>query len=58
LQAGQPDKDESSDVSAFGFEAQIKALKAENEQAESQCQVLTQQLERLKEILNRLTKSK
>jgi rhodanese-related sulfurtransferase len=76
-QAGQPDNDSSSDISVFGFEAQIEALKAENErlvycnrdleekatklqsekeQAENQCQVLTQQLERLKEILNRLTR--
>jgi rhodanese-related sulfurtransferase len=76
-QAGQQEADSS--ISIFGFEAQIEALKAENErlthcnsalaekaaklqaekeQAESQSQVLTQQLERLKEILNRLTKSK
>lgn len=40
------------------FEAQNVKLNAEKEQAEKQCQVLTQQLERLKEILNRLTKSK
>ena len=33
-------------------------LKAEKEQAEQRSQILTQQLERLKEILNRLTKSK
>jgi len=79
FQSDQPDKDESSGISVFGLEAQIEALKAENErlihcnsdleektaklqsekeQAENQCQVLTQQLERLKEILNRLTKSK
>jgi rhodanese-related sulfurtransferase len=79
IQAGHPDNDSDSALSVFGFEAQIEALKAENErlrhcnstlaekaakllsekeQAENQCQVLTQQLERLKEILNRLTKSK
>ncbi len=67
------------EVSAFAIEAQLEALKAENErltqcnhhleekaaklqaekeQAEEQCQLLTQQLERLKEILGRLTKSK
>lgn len=79
----KPDKaipdNELSDTTAFGLEAQIETLKAENErltqcnrdleektaklqsekeQAENQCQVLAQQLERLKEILNRLTKSK
>jgi rhodanese-related sulfurtransferase/FtsZ-binding cell division protein ZapB len=74
-QADQHEAD--SAVSIFGFEAQIEALKAENErlthcnstlaekaaklqgekeQAESQCQVLAEQLERLKEILGRLTK--
>lgn len=31
-------------------------LKAEKEQAENQCRVLSQQIERLKEILNRLTR--
>lgn len=36
----------------------IAQLKTEKEQAESRSQVLTQQLERLKGILNRLTKSK
>jgi rhodanese-related sulfurtransferase len=40
------------------LEAQNVKLNAEKEQAEKQCQVLTQQLERLKEILSRLTKSK
>jgi rhodanese-related sulfurtransferase len=33
-------------------------LQSEKEQAENQCQILAQQLERLKEILNRFTKSK
>jgi rhodanese-related sulfurtransferase len=76
FESDQPDKDESSDISVFGFEAQIEALKAENErlthcngeleeknlklqaekkQAEHQCGVLTQQLEKLKEILKKLT---
>ena len=40
------------------LEEQNVKLNAEKEQAEKQCQVLTQQLERLKEILSRLTKSK
>lgn len=38
------------------LEEKTDKLQAEKEQAENQCQVLTQQLERLKEILNRLTK--
>jgi rhodanese-related sulfurtransferase len=41
-----------------GLKAENEKLQAEKEQAENQCQVLTQQLERLKEILGRLTKSK
>jgi rhodanese-related sulfurtransferase len=38
------------------LERKAAKLQSEKEQAESQCQVLTQQLERLKEILSRLTK--
>jgi rhodanese-related sulfurtransferase len=38
------------------LEEKNAALQAEKEQAENQCQLLTQQLERLKEILGRLTK--
>jgi hypothetical protein len=40
------------------LQAKIIQLQTEKEQAESRNQVLTQQLERLKDILNRLTKSK
>ncbi|MBK8817383.1 MAG: cyclic nucleotide-binding domain-containing protein [Methylococcaceae bacterium] len=40
------------------MQAKIIQLQTEKEQAESRNQVLTQQLERLKDILNRLTKSK
>jgi rhodanese-related sulfurtransferase len=38
------------------LEEKNAALQAEKDQAENQCQLLTQQLERLKEILGRLTK--
>ena len=38
------------------LEEKNAALQAEKERAENQCQLLTQQLERLKEILGRLTK--
>lgn len=38
------------------LEEQNTKLRAEKEEAENQCQILTQQLERLKEILGRLTK--
>jgi CRP-like cAMP-binding protein len=38
------------------LEEKTAKLQAEKEQAENQCQVLTQQLEKLKEILSRLTK--
>ena len=40
------------------LEEKIAQLQAEKDQAVARSQVLTQQLERLKEILNRLTKSK
>jgi rhodanese-related sulfurtransferase len=40
------------------LEEKNAALKAEKEQAQNQCQLLAQQLERLKAILARLTKSK
>ena len=40
------------------LEEKNATLQAEKDQAEKQCVVLTQQLERLKEILGRLTKSK
>ncbi len=40
------------------LEMKIALLKAEKEEAERQCQVLTQQLDRLKDILKRLTRQK
>jgi rhodanese-related sulfurtransferase len=40
----------------YNLEEKAAKLQVEKEQAESQCQVLTEQLERLKEILGRLTK--